>query len=593
MFDVVIENGRLFDGTGGPSRPAHVGVRGGIVAAVSDSPLHGRRTVDATGCWVTPGFVDTHTHYDAEVIAAPGLGESVRHGITTVFMGSCSLSTVLSTPLDCADMFSRVEALPREHVLRILDAEKSWDTPEGYIDALESRALGLNVSTFLGHSDLRVSVLGLDKAVDGGYRPTSAELDAMRQRLAQALDAGMLGMSSMTNPWDKLDGDRHRSAWLPSAYAAWREYRALHAVLRERDRILQSAPNITTKVNALLFVLESAGFGLRRPLKTTLITAADAKSSPGLSRAVTALVGVANEAVGANMRWQSLPQPFEVYADGIDLVVFEEFGAGEAALHLKDEVARNELMRDEAYRRRFRKDYTRRFSPRVWQRDFHDTEIVACPDESLVGKSFGAVADARGIHPVDAFLDLVVAYGTGVRWRTTIANHRPRELAHIVNHPSVQISFSDAGAHLRNMAFYNFPLQFLRMVLRSHQVGAPIMSLERAVHRLTGELATWHGVDAGTLRVGDRADLAVIDPSGLDEALNGYHEAPMDMLGGLRRMVRRNDRAVRATMVAGEVVFHEGRFVDGFGESHRYGQYLRAGATSRRAPSRVGAARAA
>src|SRR4029079_9506314 len=127
------------------------------------------------------------------------------------------------------------------------------------------------------------------------------------------------------------------------------------------------------------------------------------------------------------MRWQTLPVPFEVYSDGIDLVVFEEFGAGRAALHLADEVARNQLMQDPAHRRRFRRDYEKRFTSRVWQRDFHDAHIVGCPETELVGQSFAQVADARGIHPVDLFLDLVVAHGKKLRWRTTIANHRPQE----------------------------------------------------------------------------------------------------------------------------------------------------------------------
>ena len=95
--------------------------------------------------------------------------------------------------------------------------------------------------------------------------------------------------------------------------------------------------------------------------------------------------------LGGNFRWQHLPVPFEVYADGIDLVVFEEFGAGAAALHLRDEVERNELLRDEAYRRRFRKDYESKFGVRVWQRDFFDAEIVECPDAAVIGKSFGQV----------------------------------------------------------------------------------------------------------------------------------------------------------------------------------------------------------
>jgi N-acyl-D-glutamate deacylase len=378
----------------------------------------------------------------------------------------------------------------------------------------------------------------------------------------------------MTNPWDKLDGDRYRSRQLPSTYATWSEYRRLHRVLRRRGRILQSAPSLVTKVNALLFMIESAALGWRKPLRTTLITLADAKSSPGLHRAIAAVTRFVNRVLGGDLRWQTLPVPFEVYADGIDLVVFEEFGAGQAALHLADEVERNALMADEAYRRRFRKDYARRYSPRVWQRDFYDAHIVACPDAAVVGRSFGEVADERGIHPVDAYLDLVVAHGRALRWRTTIANHRPREVERMMRDPAALIGFADSGAHIRNMAFYSFPLRMLRLVRDADRAGRPIMPMERAVWRLTGELADWLGVDAGHLRPGDRADVVVVDPAALDERLDAYHEAPMENLGGLRRMVNRSDGAVRAVLVGGRVAFAGGAFDAALGRTRGFGSFL-------------------
>jgi N-acyl-D-aspartate/D-glutamate deacylase len=181
------------------------------------------------------------------------------------------------------------------------------------------------------------------------------------------------------------------------------------------------------------------------------------------------------------------------------------------------------------------------------------------------------------LHPVDAFLDLVVEYGTDLRWKTTIANHRPEKLAELASHPSVHVSFADSGAHVRNMAFYNFALYYLRMVKQSHEAGDPIMPLEKAVWKLTGELGDWYGLDAGHLRVGDRADVVIVNPDGLDESLDEYHEAPMEMLGGLQRMVRRNDAAVNATLIGGRVVYEEGEFVEGFGEDCRYGSFLRVG----------------
>ncbi len=267
----------------------------GRVAAVSEKPLDESgcdEIIDAAGKWVTPGFVDCHTHYDAELLAAPSLSESIRHGVTTVTVGSCSISTILSEPEDCSDLFTRVESVPRQQVLPLLRARKTWSTPQEYVDFLKGHPLGANVTTFLGHSDLRVRVLGLARAVDGKARPTAAEMHEMEQWLEKALDAGMLGLSTMTNPWDKLDGDRHRSAQLPSTYATWGEYGRLNRVLRRRGKILQSAPSLVTKVNALLFMLVSSGLHVRKTLKTTLITLADAKSSPGLHKVLGAVIAV-------------------------------------------------------------------------------------------------------------------------------------------------------------------------------------------------------------------------------------------------------------------------------------------------------------
>ncbi len=577
-YDTIIRGGRWFDGAGSPSAIRHLGLRGDRVVTVSAEPLDESdcpNVVAAEGKWVLPGMLDIHTHYDVEVLKEPALAESVRHGMTTIVLGSCSLSTVHVEPTDAGDLFGRVEAIPRPHVIDTVDEVKSWSSAREYAEALERLPLGPNLAAMIGHSDIRAAAMGLDRATRKDVRPTPAEQARMEDWLSEALDAGFVGMSAQQLLFDKLDGEVARSRTLPSTYAGWRERRRLNAILRRRGRLLQGGPDIQNPPRLAAMIFASAGL-FRKRLKTTLISAADLKASPlivylmsGLARTVNALNG--------DFRWQHLPVPFEVYADGIDLVIFEEFGSGAAALHLADQVERNALMRDEAYRRRFRKDYDAKFGIRVWHRDFFDAEIVACPDGGVVGKTFGQVGvDRGGVHPVDAFLDLVVEHGTKLRWRTTISNHRPEILNRLSVDPGVQLGFSDAGAHLRNMAFYNFGLRFLRRVHRAEQAGRPFMTLEQAVHRLTGELADWYGVAAGHLRAGDRADLVVVDPAGLDDSLDAYAESPVAMYGNLARMVNRNDRAVSAVFVGGQYVFGEGQPAEVLGV-RRTGRFLRAG----------------
>ncbi len=581
-YDVIIRDGLWFDGTGKAPRTRSLGIRDGVLATVSAGPLDETgcpEVIDAAGKWIMPGFIDVHTHYDAEVLLDPGLRESVRHGVTTVLLGNCSLSTVYASSEDAADLFSRVEAVPREYVYGALAANRTWSTAAEYIDAIDALPLGPNVSSLLGHSDLRTAVLGLDRATDGSVRPSEAELGKMAALLDEALEAGVLGMSGMDAAIDKLDGDRFRSRALPSTFATWRERRRLIKVLRKRGRMLQSAPNVENPTSALMFFLTSSRmFGRRKGVRMSMLVSADAKSIPLAVHVFGLGTRVLNALLGSSVRFQHLPVPFELYSDGIDLPVFEEFGAGTAALHLRDQLERNELLADQSYRRRFRREFDRRnFGPALWHRDFHDAVIVECPDKSLIGKSFGAIADERGLHPLDAFLDVLVENGErNVRWTTIVANHRPKQLNKLAADPSVHMGFSDAGAHLRNMAFYNFPLRMLKRTRDAYRAGAPFMSTERAVHRLTGELGEWFGIDAGTLREGGRADFVVIDPAGLNEAVDGYYEEEVPFYGGLRRMVNRNDEAVVATGVNGAVVFRKGEFRAGYGQTVKSGRYLRA-----------------
>lgn len=576
-FDTVIRNGRWFDGTGAPSAIRDIGIRDGHIAVISAQSLDVTdcHVIDAAGKWVLPGLVDIHTHYDVEVLGSPALSESLRHGVTTVMVGSCSLSTVHVDGQDAGDLFARVEAIPREHVIGAVDQHKNWSNAEEYIAALEARPLGPNVAAFIGHSDMRAATMGLDRATRKEVRPTKAEQTRMEHLLAEALAAGFIGMSSQQLLFDKLDGDTCRSRTLPSTHAKPRELRRLKSMLRRTGKVLQAGPDIQNPFNIVSQAAQSLGL-VRRPLKTTLLSAADIKANPWLIATMGPAARVVNK-LGGNFRWQHLPVPFEVYADGIDLVIFEEFGSGAAAMHLKDQVAqRNDLLRDESYRRWFRKDYDSKFGLRVWHRDFFDAEIVDCPDTSVIGMSFGQVGvDRGGLHPVDAFLDLVVEHGTALRWRTTISNHRPEVLKKMARDTGVQMGFSDAGAHLRNMAFYNFGLRLLRHVYQAQQAGTPFMTLEQAVHRLTGELADWYQIDAGHLRLGDRADLMIVDPARLDGSLDDYAEEPVEQYGGLSRMVNRNDDTVSAVFVGGHAVFLDGQPTDVLGV-HRTGSFLRA-----------------
>jgi len=573
-YDVLITNGRYFDGTGADSQLTDVAIKDGVIAAIgnlSDAKENATQIIDAAGHWITPGFLDTHTHYDAEMWAAPSLSESVRHGVTTVLVGSCSLSMIVSEVEDASDIFTRVETVPREKVLPILTQHKTWRTPKEWVEKVSTLPLGPNMISFLGHSDLRVGVMGLLDATDRSVRPTESQLQQMEALTEEAMEAGFLGLSTMRLKWDKIDGDRAWSRSLPSTYAKMSEISRLTRIVRRFDRVHQGAPNAANPLRILEYVAETIGL-FRKPLKTTLISLLDLKGNATM-RPMGQLASKFMNWVGGCFRWQVLPTPFTVYADGIDVVFFEEFGAGEMALDLKEQVERNDLLKDEQYRRDFRKFYGEKLSPRVWQRDFADAIVLECPDEALVGRNFDDIAKERGVHVVDLFLDLVVEHGRKLRWYTTVGNHDKAKLKGMLQDDNILVTFSDAGAHIRNMAFYNLPLRFLKLVKEAIDDGEAFMTLEKAVWRMTGEQADWLGIDAGKIRVGDRADLVVLDPEGFDQNLEAVSWDEMEEIG-LERLVNRNPGLVKHVFINGKQAIDNESISPSLGKDQNFGQFL-------------------
>lgn len=575
MSAFVVSEGTVFDGTGGRSFRGNVLVEDGKICAVSRSPIAHptAEVIDARGKWVMPGFIDNHTHYDGEIIVSPSLSESVRHGVTSVILGGCSLSFVYSDVDDCCDMFTRVEAFPRDVLLPILKERKAWNTPAEWIAHLETQAIGPNFASFIGHSDIRSRVMGIDRALEKGVQPSDEEMNRMVSMLEESLDAGMIGISMQHNPWDKMDG-RHWSKLLPAAYATRRERNALTDVIRARGGHLQGVPNLVSRVAALWYMAQSASFfGYRKKLKSSMVAMMDLKGDPYIRGLISFIASVFNKVFGADFRMQAFPVPFRVYAQGMELVIFEEFPTGELARHLARDVAkRNETLRDPAYRAAFKKHYRNKLAPKVWQKDFGDAYVRRAPDASMIGKSFVQIAEERNQDPVDTFLDLVVEQDQAIEWETTIGNHDPSRYKELYNDPNGIFGFADSGAHINSMAFYNFPLRVLRYVQASHEAGAPLMSYEKAVWRLTKENADFFNLDAGHLAVGKRADITVIDPSKLTDAVHEYHTA--EFLPGADRLVNRNDDVVDLVTINGKIAWRSGAFTPSFGKE-RFGEFLR------------------
>ncbi len=572
-----IGRGHIYDGQGGEGYIGDLLLANGKIEAISADPLPRNESyqyVDAAGLWVTPGFIDIHTHYDGEVEIAPELSESVRHGVTTILMGSCGISMVMGDAEELSDMFTRVEGMPSHYIKEILKKEKDWDGPAEYLQHLDQLPLGPNIGMFLGHSTLRAYVMGLAASLSSGNQPSEAELEQMSAILSEALDEGYLGLSINLLEFDKMDGTEFRSLPTPSVFANWQEYRHLFKLLRQRNRILQTVPNSANPSTFFSFIWESRGL-FRKPLKTSMLAMIDGKTVRGIHRIFGNSARFANRFLGANVKFQGLPEPFDVVTHGFESPFFEEFESGTDYLHLQEAGDRRELLDDNKYRKRFRKHWKQRFAPRVFHRDLQDTAIVSCPDEELNGRSFRELAKEEGRDEIEYFLDKVQEYGDDLSWYTVVGNDRPKELNWIINHPDCHIGFSDAGAHLRNMAHYNFPLRLLRFVRQQAAEGQKTLTIGQAIYKVTKELADWYLLDTGSLEVDKRADVTIIDPNQLGDELEETQLAGMPGLDSYKRLVRRNDDTISHVFVNGKLAWKDGSASAQLGQQ-KLGEVLRA-----------------
>ena len=575
-YDLIIKNALLFDGISDAASVQNIGIKDGIVTAISTSVIpedEGVKIIDAQEHWVMPGFLEMHSHYDAEIVVAPALKESVRHGVTTIALGSCSISMMVSSALDCADMFTRVEAVPRSQVLPILQEKKTWLTPAQYRQFLEQQALGPNVCGFIGHSDIRAAVLGLERSTHKTI-PTDAELTQMTQLLNQALDAGFMGLSVMTTKLDKMDGDRVWSKSLPSTYSSWQEFSRLFDVLRKRQAVLQGAPDAVGKINVFAFLWHAHGWK-RKPLKSSLLTALDLKSQPFMHYITRTSGYIANKFLAGNFRWQTLSAPFTLHLEGLDVNAFEEFSAGEILRDFKDDDLRYAKVKDPEFRKAFKKQLGAIFTKGLWHRDFTECKVINCPDKSLEGKTFAQIAKEQNKDAVDAYFDLAVLYREKLLWRTNYGNHRPEIMYKLLSSPYTHIGFADSGAHIRSNAQYNFPLRMLKYARDAQLLGTPFISIEQAVKRLTSDLADWFAIDAGKIKIGARADIAIINPLGLNHELDEVSRAEMEGFGGITRLVKRNDLAVDYTIINGKIAYQKDLgFAADLGQEKSYGRFL-------------------
>ena len=571
----VLRDGILFDGSGEKGQKKDIVIKDGTVDAILDQApkIESAKVIDASNKWVTPGFVDIHTHYDAEIEVMPGLEESLRHGTTTVVMGNCSISAALGRDEEIVDLFCRVENMPAQVLTEWIKDKITWKSLAEYYEHLETLAIGPNVASFVGHSNLRIAAMGVDRSFREP-KASKAENQKMDAYLREAMEAGYLGMSIDMLPfhrWGGVFNTDYKGTSVPSQQASVKEYRRLANILREYDRVLQATPNALDKRSGVHLLGMSAGL-FRKPLKTTIVAAMDLKSDENIHKLVTTLATVGKRFFNADMKFQALSMPFLNYGEGPITPLFEEFPSMVEVIGAT-RAERKIAFQDPKFRKWFRKDWNHR-STSVFPRLLKEMTVVKAPDESLIGYTFQELADRSnfGVDGLDYFMDLIVEYDTDLVWKCTAANHRDEVRVGLLAHEATIPGFNDSGAHNVNMAFHDGSLQALRQSLEYPE----ILPIEKAIHRLTKMPCDWLGLDAGSLAVGKRADVCVLDPTQLstgltDEPIEDHHPS----LNGAYRYVKRSDGVVNHVLVSGTELFNSS---DGFAPTlgkKRYGHLLR------------------
>jgi N-acyl-D-aspartate/D-glutamate deacylase len=547
--DLVIRNGLVFDGFR-EGKIADVAIHEGrIVALGSRLQVNANRECDVSGFWVTPGFIDIHTHYDLEVEVAPALSESVRHGVTSVVMGGCSLSTTFGDPEDLAHIFSRVETLPAELISGWLKSAKAWASPQQYFRHLKQLPLGPNVASMLGHSALRVKVMGLERSLS--ERATDYEMREMKQLAEEALEAGCIGISIDMVHWHKVSGPFAGQA-LPSHHASYNEYKMLADVCRKRNSVFQVTPNPQNPWSLVDILRLSPGLW-RAPLRNTILSALDMDSAPHLWRIFSILLFLCNDLLGCNIRFQTLAEPFVIYADGCLTPFFEEFSAGVKLNNCRNRNERKELWGNSEFCAEFEKSWQGGF-PRTFHRDFDRMTIVSAPDSSLNGKTVGQAARNADFEPLRFFMQLLEKYDEELRWMACNANARANVRQKLMSHAQIFPGFSDAGAHSRNLAFFDSALSVIRQAATTN-----FLPVHKAVARVTSEPASWFNLDTGSIRIGGRADLTILDPVRLKEPIPGAVVVNNPAFDGAARMVKRDPNpAVHQVYIRGVEVVRDG-----------------------------------
>jgi N-acyl-D-aspartate/D-glutamate deacylase len=542
-FDLVIRGGTVVDGTGRPAVRGDVGIRGGRIAAVGEVKGAAAQTVDADGLVVTPGFIDVHTHYDAQVMWDRMLTISPWHGVTTVVMGNCGFGVAPTRPNHrglIMRTLEKVEGMSLAALEAGLGEAWPFETFPEYLDAVERRGTALNVAVLLGHTPLRLYVMG-EEATE---RPaTDDEVARMRALVREAIDAGAIGFA--TSKASTHIG--YAGKPVPSRAAQFAEIEALAGALGEAGRGIVQA---TVGRDLFFKEFESLARSTGRPVTWTALLAG--MMGPGSHRDLL-------EKSRALVK-QGLPVVPQVTCRTLNFefqfrepFLFESMSVFKP-ISVADFAGKVRLYGDPDFRRAFKESFDRArtgavFAGLSWARTWISWYPV---DPSLEERTVAEVAAERGVHPIDLALDMALTTNLDARFRMAVFNHDEDEVAELLAEPDAVLGLSDAGAHASQLCDACFSTYLLSRWVREKQA----IALPEAIRMLTSRPAEVFGItDRGRLAPGLAADVVIFDPATVGASkLRRVHDLP----AGADRLVA-DASGIEAVIVNGTIIRRGGR----------------------------------
>lgn len=556
-WDVLVRGGTVVDGTGASARTADVGVVDGRIAAIGRLDTAARRTIDADGCVVAPGFIDPHTHYDAQICWDPLLTPSSWHGVTTVVAGNCGVGLAPCRP-EAREIATRdlvnVESIAYEVLEQGIEWE--WESFAQYLDAADARRPALNLAWLAPLTPFRHFVMGEDSMARAANADETERIAAL---VGQALDAGAFGLSTTIMAQHMGYGGQP----LACRRASTQELCRYAAELARRDRgIVQIA--LTRQLGVLdeeeAQLLETLLDAAQRPV--TFIALFDRDDKPEASREVLARIA---PMAARGVRPQVSPLPLTREIDLRKPFSFAAFPAFKRVFADLSPAALRATYADPAFRAQFRHDLLRPANFGNWERiALHEACNPAL--QPLEGRSIAELARQANREPVDTFLDLALQDELRALFTMVSFNTRVDRMTELLNRPEILVGLGDAGAHLDMLCDAGYPTYLLGTWVRER--GA--LSMERAVAMLTSEPADAFGLHGrGRLAPGLAADITVFDPARVGSAPRT--ERLHDLPSGAKRMVMRS-QGIACTLVAGVPVWSSGHTT-----GERPGRVLRSG----------------